>query len=414
MDSLLIGETIRYLRRQQGKNLEDLADDNISVSTISNIERGIPSTPCRLEYLLSKLGTTYEELKMIAEKRKCEEERLLMSLKALESEIRHNGSCTAVRKIKLEPKHPLQPYLNYLLGKHYLHGNPQTAIYYFEKSIELADKLPNYDVRQNIPAIAYLDLGLLAFQNNNLQLALHHTEQGINSFVKGGERKDTINSLLYNQALFHYHLGNIDKAARILDALCSKINSISRAHVKAHIYELKALIFLDQKEYEKAKEICKEAIEFSYECEVPDVSFNIWTTIGQIGLEMTNCNCDEEKSFLTALCFEKSLKRKNKVATAYLGLGKLYTKNKRLQEARECIEKGITIAEKHNDMIILVDGLLALADYWEHMKDIDSAKKEYEKACWIANRYNFRKKIEKIKESLSELERRGEHVYTRS
>lgn len=37
-----IGEVIRKVRKDRGLRLEDLADENISPATISNIERGVP------------------------------------------------------------------------------------------------------------------------------------------------------------------------------------------------------------------------------------------------------------------------------------------------------------------------------------------------------------------------------------
>ncbi|SFS58337.1 Helix-turn-helix [Marininema halotolerans] len=36
-----VGEVIRRVRKSKGLRLEDLADENISPATISNIERGI-------------------------------------------------------------------------------------------------------------------------------------------------------------------------------------------------------------------------------------------------------------------------------------------------------------------------------------------------------------------------------------
>ncbi len=414
LDPYLLGNAIRYLRKEQGKNLEDLADKCISISTISKIERGSSNTQ-RLDHLLSKLGVTQTDLEKVIQKIQQEEHILLMTLRSAESQIRHAGSCSTLKQIQMDPKHRLQPYLNYLLGKHHLRGNFQTATYYFEKAIDLANKLRDYDVRLNIPALSYLDLGLLSYQNNNIQLSLHYTEKGMDSFFKGGERTDIFNVLQYNRALFLYQLGNIERANGILDSLYSRINSISRIQVRAQVYELKALICLDQKEYEKGKKLCDEAIQLSHETESADVSCNIWTTIGLISSELKCQLINAENCFLTALSFEKSLKRRNKIALAYMSMGKLYIKLDRLEEAKRNIEKGISIAEKHNDMLLLVDGLESLAYYWSYLGDIDHSIELYQRALHISNKHNFIKKTEKIKTYLSKLERRDDHVqHTRS
>lgn len=50
-----IGEVIRKKRKEQGLRLEDLADNNISPATISNIERGINHVNVhKIMYLLKK------------------------------------------------------------------------------------------------------------------------------------------------------------------------------------------------------------------------------------------------------------------------------------------------------------------------------------------------------------------------
>jgi cytoskeletal protein RodZ len=45
-----LGEIIRKIRKQRGLRLEDLADDNISVATISNVERGVPHVSMEKAY----------------------------------------------------------------------------------------------------------------------------------------------------------------------------------------------------------------------------------------------------------------------------------------------------------------------------------------------------------------------------
>src|SRR5690554_2865525 len=58
-----IGELIRKRRREQGLRLEDLADENISPATISNIERGVPYVHQeKVRYVLSKLRLNPEDL----------------------------------------------------------------------------------------------------------------------------------------------------------------------------------------------------------------------------------------------------------------------------------------------------------------------------------------------------------------
>jgi transcriptional regulator with XRE-family HTH domain len=58
-----IGEVIRRVRKEKGMKLEDLADDNISTATVSNIERGVPHVSTdKTMYLLKKLNIPLESI----------------------------------------------------------------------------------------------------------------------------------------------------------------------------------------------------------------------------------------------------------------------------------------------------------------------------------------------------------------
>ncbi|MFD1428389.1 helix-turn-helix domain-containing protein [Kroppenstedtia sanguinis] len=58
-----IGELIRRFRKLKGLRLEDLADENISPATISNVERGVSHVrQDKMFYLLEKLGISIKEI----------------------------------------------------------------------------------------------------------------------------------------------------------------------------------------------------------------------------------------------------------------------------------------------------------------------------------------------------------------
>ncbi|MFD1425567.1 transcriptional regulator with XRE-family HTH domain [Kroppenstedtia sanguinis] len=58
-----VGEIIGKIRRERGLRLEDLADENISPATISNLERGASHVRQeKMSYLLKKLDIPLERL----------------------------------------------------------------------------------------------------------------------------------------------------------------------------------------------------------------------------------------------------------------------------------------------------------------------------------------------------------------
>ncbi|MFD1425457.1 helix-turn-helix domain-containing protein [Kroppenstedtia sanguinis] len=66
-----LGEVIRQERKRQGLRLEDLADENISPATISNIERGASHVRYeKAQYLLDKLGLKLENISALVVARK--------------------------------------------------------------------------------------------------------------------------------------------------------------------------------------------------------------------------------------------------------------------------------------------------------------------------------------------------------
>src|SRR5690606_627120 len=63
IDGKELGAVIRAHRKKRGLSIENLADENISATTISNIERGLPSVGAdKTEYLMKTLGIPIEKL----------------------------------------------------------------------------------------------------------------------------------------------------------------------------------------------------------------------------------------------------------------------------------------------------------------------------------------------------------------
>jgi transcriptional regulator with XRE-family HTH domain len=76
-----IGEVIRKVRKERGLRLEDLADENISPATVSNIERGVAHvSPEKITYLLEKLDLPMNKLPEMLEKEQEELKKIKFKL----------------------------------------------------------------------------------------------------------------------------------------------------------------------------------------------------------------------------------------------------------------------------------------------------------------------------------------------
>ncbi|SDX57730.1 Helix-turn-helix [Marininema mesophilum] len=108
-----IGEVIRKARKENGFRIEDLADEKISVATISNIERGVPHVRIeKIMYLLNKLGMDASDLPKMLEDHKDMLQELKVELVALEGLI-DAGQCkealTFLKQYELSDEHVLAP-----------------------------------------------------------------------------------------------------------------------------------------------------------------------------------------------------------------------------------------------------------------------------------------------------------------
>ncbi|MEW9033299.1 MAG: helix-turn-helix transcriptional regulator, partial [Planifilum fimeticola] len=106
-----IGDIIRKVRKERGLRLEDLADDQISPATISNIERGVPHVrPDKVMYLLQKLDIPLDKLPEImnGEQRELEDLRLRLLIVETLSDIgRHDEALEMLESLEMEDSHLL-------------------------------------------------------------------------------------------------------------------------------------------------------------------------------------------------------------------------------------------------------------------------------------------------------------------
>lgn len=116
-----IGGIIRRVRKEKGLRLEDVADENISPATVSNLERGVSHVKQeKMYYLLDKLGISIDKLPELIIDQKEELERGKFNLFTIES-LRDNGfpelALEKLNQMQLEDQHPLAAYAYLIKGK---------------------------------------------------------------------------------------------------------------------------------------------------------------------------------------------------------------------------------------------------------------------------------------------------------
>lgn len=116
-----IGEIIRKIRKQRGLRLEDLADNNISPATISNIERGVPHVSMdKALYLLDKLKIETSQIPFLLMEEENELRNVELELEMVESLWKlkqYDKAMDKIEHLNLEDNHPLAATAAYLKGK---------------------------------------------------------------------------------------------------------------------------------------------------------------------------------------------------------------------------------------------------------------------------------------------------------
>lgn len=124
------GIYLRSIRKSKKKRIEDYADENISTTTISNIETGNESVSIeKVKYYCKKLGVNFHKLpEMIQRKKEKEslkEERIKSKLKRIEHLIEFNNVKKGLKYLRKLDNLPesLKHYVLYLKGRAYSEKN---------------------------------------------------------------------------------------------------------------------------------------------------------------------------------------------------------------------------------------------------------------------------------------------------
>ena len=203
LDGKELGAALRAYRKKQGLSIENLADENISATTISNIERGLPSVGAdKTDYLMKKLGISLEKLLQAAEEHQKRREAIRIRLLSIEMML-DRGEWSRPRQLleSLQPEESLLPEYYFVTGKcHCFLENWKRAEEALFKAIEYTQQQGRE--RTNIEAAAYTNLGLCSYRRGDLDQALDYTDKGLKAFVEGGERREYKYVLLHNKAVY--------------------------------------------------------------------------------------------------------------------------------------------------------------------------------------------------------------------
>lgn len=394
-----IGQAIRRVRKDRNLRLEDLADDNISVATISNIERGVSHVKFdKVRYLLNKLNLEIKDLPDILMDNEQELREIQFELNRADYVWRlgkYNEALQRVNNLDLSDKHPLAPVGYYIKGKSLLYLNKFVKA---ERSLYTAINLCNqkgYDKSDNIEAACFAEIGMCCFYQNEIQKALEFTESGLDAFVVGGQREYVKHVLIRNKLIFLERMGRITEGLNLIQEVWDIVNDIRDHNILVTMHWLRAEFLRRSNMNDLAIEYAEDGLDLAIRNENYDRVFDLWSMLGMIYTVKGQWNKAQS-------CFHSAIDAENLVANpkvktrAYIWLGKLFIKQEDWIEAKNSIQKAIKNATDTNDIPELIKAQTVMGDYLRETEGVKSAITEYKVAHDLAQKHGLRKKEYKI------------------
>lgn len=386
-----IGELIRKIRKQRGLRLEDLADENISPATISNIERGVPHVNMdKAEYLLAKLGLDLSDLPdlIVGDQQKLQHFQFeLFSAESLQDMGKVDLALKKLDQLQYDDQHPLAATVYYLKGKCL---NSKKKWKRAEKTLQNAIRLSKAHPESNITAASFCELGITRYEQNDLHQALKDTESGIAAFQEDGERPQFRYVLQKNKAIYLERLGRLAESLKVVQEMWDDLDRINKIDVLTGFYWLHSELLRRTGLPDEAIRYAEEGLELARINNQYDNMYDLWIVLGSIHMNQNNWMM-AEKCFTMALHLEGLVSNGKVFTTTYARLSILHMHREEWETAEKMILKAVKNSEIHNDIPRLTYALLVNGDFHRAQNHNEEAVQLYQKALDLARKHHYKK-----------------------
>ncbi|SFS65796.1 helix-turn-helix transcriptional regulator [Marininema halotolerans] len=398
-----MGEAIRRVRKSKGLRLEDLADENISPATISNIERGIAHVNlAKIQYLLEKLDVNMEEIPDILSEQEEESNEIKFNLLTTDVLIdlgNPKDAMTRLDNMKLEDNHPCAAYVQHLKGKAFLSMKKwNRAERCYGLAISLSHQNQNKD---NLEATSYLDLSLCFYQQNEIEKALDFVESGLDAFIDGNGRGSIKYTLIRNKVVYLIRLGRNMEALRAIQDIWEEMDKIEDVETVLAFYVARADLLRKTGMIDEAIQYAVKGLELAKTNKDFQNIFHILIVLGRLYTAKGKWQ-QAENCFNTGLTSQHLLTSETYLTDAYAGYGILLSHQNRKDEAKKMFEKAIINAEKHDNAPKLTYALRVMGDFWKSSGTKLEAIPYYERALEVAQKFHYKQAEYKLYYRLSQ------------
>lgn len=384
-----IGKIIRKARMEQGLRLADLADSHISVSTISNIERGVSNVKMKkIYYILQKLKL-HNKIEQRVAIEKQDVKMINIRLLGVESLLTSDNWKEALRvldNLNLDETHPLANYFFYLKGKCLIKAdNRMAASHHLNKAIKITEKKGD---RSNIKAASYNEISVIEYIKCELDKALESIEAGINAFQTDGERKYVWWILQLNKALYLEKSGKLANSMNVVLEVWKSIETIDDMGTILKFYWLRAELLRRMEQLDDSEQFALKGIDIARRSGHLDELLQLWTVLGTGYINNERWD-DAEFALKEALSIQGA--KEHNYATAHAWIGRLYTLSRKWDMAFPHLKKAVFIAEKYNDIRQMIRPLRYLGEYHKERGEWELSVRCYERVWELSKRHYLRK-----------------------
>lgn len=341
-----LGKIIRKVRKDRGLRLEDLADDNISPATVSNIERGIAHvSPEKISYLLQKLNLSEHQLSEIVLQEEKDLHQLKLSFLMISTlcELGYADEALAMLQgIQLKENHPFTAKVYYYKGCClYEKKKWKQAERTFLQSLHYAKQNQTDPDESNLEAACYLHLGLCQYHQNNYEQALAYLDHGLKAYNENSSHHHIQQQLYLNKIECLKKLHRITEGNQLLQEIWGSIqHTATDIQTTIHFYILRSEFAQKAGLFDEAINYATDGIKIASRNKQLNQLLNLWTILGNLYMMSGQWSLSES-------CFQMVIHKKNKIASnnkplsAYLQLGILYMKQKQYQKAYQLLQTAL-------------------------------------------------------------------------
>jgi tetratricopeptide (TPR) repeat protein len=386
-----MGEVIRKVRKERGLRLEDLADENISPATVSNIERGVAHvSPEKVTYLLEKLELPMSKLPEMLVQEQVELKRVKFALLTIAT-LRQIGyideALAKLEELQLEDSHPYIAHAYFYKGECYLAKKKwKQAERSFYNALRSAQQ--NSYEENNMEAASYLLLGICSNHQNNPEQALEYINDGIVAFYEDGEMQHVKHLLYKHKGILLQQLGRVTEAMQLVQDSWHLLSEVDDIETTLGFYWLRSELSRKTGLIEEAIEYASEGIDIARRNKQYSAMFDLWIVLGTIHTAQKDWEM-AETSFLMARKLEEEISIDQRWITVYSRTGVLKLKQGKLNEALENFQHAIRYATKFQDSAQLVTNLVYSGELCQQMNELDKAIRYFEQGIEIAQKHNY-------------------------